>query len=239
MCVGIVVVSHSRLLAEAAVEVAMQMVHGAPPPIAIAAGTSDGGLGTDATAVLDALTQVDQGDGVVVFVDVGSSIMSAEMGVELYDRAEADIRVLPAPFVEGLLAGVIRAASGATVAEVAAEANSALTPKLAAIGPINAATTKVSGSPAQTPVASAEARIVNDAGLHARPAALFVATARKFDADITVSCGQNGPVSGSSSVGLATLGARLGDTLVLSATGTQATEAVEELRALVGSGFGD
>ncbi|HHT11921.1 MAG TPA: dihydroxyacetone kinase, partial [Propionibacterium sp.] len=109
MAVGIVVVSHSVALAEAAVELALQMVHDDPPPIALAAGTIDGGLGTDATAVVSAIAEVDQGDGVVVFIDVGSAIMSAELGVELYE-GDADVRVLAAPFVEGIMAGVIKVA---------------------------------------------------------------------------------------------------------------------------------
>ena len=46
--VGIVVVSHSRRLAEAAVELALQMVRGTPPPIEIAAGLDGDVLGTDA-----------------------------------------------------------------------------------------------------------------------------------------------------------------------------------------------
>ena len=243
MAVGIVVVSHSRALAEAAVEVAMQMVHEAPPPLAIAAGTDDGGLGTDATAVLAALTEVDRGDGVVVFVDVGSSIMSAELGIEFYGVEDADIRVLPAPFAEGLLAGVVRAAGGATIDEVAAEANAALTPKLHALGtpdpaPVTAETRPEAEAEAEVE-AHAEATIVNATGLHARPAALFVAKARAFDATVLVACGDEGPVSATSTIGLATLGAGKGAVLRLSATGPQAREAVDALAGFVASGLGD
>ena len=239
MAVGIVVVSHSRALAEAAVEVAMQMVHEAPPPLAIAAGTDDGGLGTDATAVLAALTEVDRGDGVVVFVDVGSSIMSAELGIEFYGAEDADIRVLPAPFVEGLLAGVVRAAGGATIDEVAAEANAALTPKLHALGTPDPAPVTTETRPEAEAEARAEATIVNATGLHARPAALFVAKARAFDATVLVACGDEGPVSATSTIGLATLGAGKGAVLRLSATGTQAREAVDALAGFVASGLGD
>ena len=49
--IGIVVVSHSRRLAEAAVELALQMVHGTRPAIEIAAGLDGGILGTDAADV--------------------------------------------------------------------------------------------------------------------------------------------------------------------------------------------
>lgn len=134
MAVGIVVVSHSAKLADAAVELAMQMVHGDPPPVATAAGTADGGLGTDATAVTAAIEKVDQGDGVLIFVDMGSAIMSAEMGVEMYDHPDEDIRILPAPFVEGLVGAVVRAVGGASIDKVAKEALRGLDPKVALIG---------------------------------------------------------------------------------------------------------
>jgi phosphocarrier protein FPr len=76
--VGIVVVSHSSDLARAAVNLALQMVHGPAPRIEIAAGTSDDRLGTDATRVADAIVAADDSAGVVVIMDLGSD--SAECG---------------------------------------------------------------------------------------------------------------------------------------------------------------
>lgn len=241
MAVGIVVVSHSRALAEAAVDLAMQMVHEDPSPVAIAAGMADGGLGTDAAAVAEAIVAVDRGDGVVIFVDMGSALMSAEMGVEFAGVAPA--RILAAPFVEGLTAGLVRAVGGASLEEVAEEAESALAPKLAALGttvPRPAGAGAGSGAEvAADGEVSGEAVLVNETGLHARPAALFVAEARRFDAEILVSIGDLGPVKAVSSVGLATLNARKGDVLRLTATGPQARDAVETLTVLISAGFGE
>lgn len=238
MAVGIVVVSHSLALAESAVELALQMVHGDPPPIRVAAGTMDGGLGTDAAAVMAAIGEVDGGDGVVVFVDIGSALMSAELGIELYGQPESDIRILAAPFVEGLVAGVVQAVGGAGIDDVARESEAALKPKQAHLGiePAPTGAVPTSGPAAE---AMAEAVLVNETGLHARPAALLVAEARRFDADILVSNGLIGPVSASSSIGLATLNARKGDTLHLVATGPQAGAAVESLAGFITAGFGE
>ncbi|MHA6512599.1 dihydroxyacetone kinase phosphoryl donor subunit DhaM [Tessaracoccus sp. Z1128] len=250
MAVGIVVVSHSRALAEAAVELAMQMVHEAPSPVAIAAGMPDGGLGTDATAVAAAVAEVDRGDGVVIFVDMGSALMSAEMGVEF--AGVENVRILAAPFVEGLTAGLVRAVGGASLADVAEEAESALTPKLMALGRASSPDEQAAGGPASASpelsgdgpdgadgVASGEAVLVNETGLHARPAALFVAEARRFDADVRISNADIGPVKAASSIGLATLNARKGDVLRLTATGPQAREAVDALVTLISAGFGE
>lgn len=241
MAVGIVVVSHSAPLAEAAVELAMQMVHVDRPPVALAAG-ADGGLGTDATAVATAIAEVDRGDGVAILVDLGSALMSAELGIELYGQPDTDVRILPAPFVEGLILAVIQASVGGSLDSVAREAAGAMAPKLAAIGvPEEAPAAPVPASPevASDAEALAEAVVVNANGLHPRPAALLVAEARKFDADVKVRCRDIGPVSAKSSVGLASLQAQKGDTLRLSATGPEAEQAVEALAQFVSSGFGE
>src|SRR5438874_11028090 len=130
--VGIVVVSHSRALARAAVELAGQMLHGQGPTIAIAAGLDETTLGTDAVQVKEAIEQVDGPGGVVVLLDLGSAVLSAELALDLLDSAIRERVVLSAaPLVEGLVAAVVTAAGGGTATEVAAEAAGALAGKQA------------------------------------------------------------------------------------------------------------
>jgi len=133
--VGLVVISHSRPLAEAAVTLARQMLPGREQTIEVAAGTDDGGLGTDAVAVSAAITAADSGDGVVVLMDLGSAVMSAETALELLDDDVRE-RVLlsPAPLVEGLIGAAVVAAGGADRDRVAAEALLGLAPKQAHLG---------------------------------------------------------------------------------------------------------
>ncbi|HEX2808309.1 MAG TPA: hypothetical protein VHN80_19265, partial [Kineosporiaceae bacterium] len=64
--VGLVVVSHSRALALAAVALAEEMVHGQRLTIAVAAGLDEQTFGTDAVAITQAIATADDGDGVVV-----------------------------------------------------------------------------------------------------------------------------------------------------------------------------
>jgi PTS hybrid protein len=133
--VGLVVVSHSRPLAEAAVELARQMLPGRSLAVEIAAGTDDGGLGTDAVAISAAITAADTGDGVVVLMDLGSAVLSAETALELVDDDVRERVVLsPAPLVEGLIGAVVVAAGGADRNRVAAEALLGLAPKQAHLG---------------------------------------------------------------------------------------------------------
>jgi phosphocarrier protein FPr len=130
--VGLVVVSHSRALAEAAVELARQMLPGREQTIKVAAGTDDGGLGTDAVAISAAITAADAGDGVVVLMDLGSAVLSAETALELIDDdVRARVVLSAAPLVEGLIGAAVVAAGGADRDRVNAEALLGLAPKQA------------------------------------------------------------------------------------------------------------
>ena len=130
MTVGLVVVSHSRALADAAVELARQMLPGRELAVEVAAGMDDGSLGTDAMAVSEAVTAADSGDGVVVLMDLGSAVLSAETALEfLADDVRERVTLSAAPLVEGLVGAVVVAAGGATRDQVAAEALRGLAPK--------------------------------------------------------------------------------------------------------------
>ena len=71
--VGIVVVSHSSLLAEGLASLAAQMA-GPEVRIEAAGGLPNGELGTDEDRVRAAIRAADQGAGVVVLGDLGSAI---------------------------------------------------------------------------------------------------------------------------------------------------------------------
>lgn len=179
MTVGIVVVSHSYALAAAAVALAREMAT-AEQPIEIAAGLDELEFGTDAVAIAAAIVAADRGAGVVVLMDLGSAVLSAELALELLaDRGLAErVELCPAPLVEGLVVAAVTAAGGADRAEVAAEAADALAGKLAQLG--------VPAAPMAPDGDSGEARgrfVVSDPhGLHARPAARLVALVRTLPA---------------------------------------------------------
>ncbi len=81
-------------------------------------------------------------------------------------------------------------------------------------------------------------RIVNKKGLHARATAKFVQCVDLFDAEIKVHrCGET--VGGTSIMGILTLGAGLGSTITVAASGAQAAAALEAISALVAARFGE
>jgi phosphocarrier protein len=85
------------------------------------------------------------------------------------------------------------------------------------------------------------ARIVNQQGLHARPAALIVRLASSFGSDITLSRDGNehGAVNAKSIMGVMMLAAECGSTVVIRADGDDAEQAADALAALVADGFGE
>jgi phosphoenolpyruvate---glycerone phosphotransferase subunit DhaM len=125
--VGLVVVSHSAKIAEGVVEMAAQMAAGVR--IEAAGGTDDGGIGTDATLIAEAIAAADSGDGVLVFADLGSAVLSAQLAIdELVDEARrANVRIADAPLVEGAVIAAIQASTGSSLDEVAEAAHGAAT----------------------------------------------------------------------------------------------------------------
>ena len=103
--IGIVVVSHSSKVAEGVVDIAKQVSNEAIPIMA-AGGTSDGRIGTDAMKIKDAIESVDQGNGVLIFVDLGSAILSAETAIDLLGAESVEI--VDAPLVEGVIASAVQ-----------------------------------------------------------------------------------------------------------------------------------
>jgi dihydroxyacetone kinase phosphotransfer subunit len=109
--VGIVVVSHSAALAAAVAELATEMA-GDDLRLALAGGVDDdeAPLGTDAVKVMAAIEEVDDEAGVLVLMDLGSAVLSAEMALDLLPpETAARVVLCEAPIVEGLIAAAVQA----------------------------------------------------------------------------------------------------------------------------------
>ena len=121
--IGLVVVSHSHAAAEGICELAAQM--GGDAPLEPAGGDGDGGIGTDADRIGDAIVAADDGEGVVVLVDLGSAVMNAELAIEM---TEANATIADAPILEGALNAAVEATNKkATVDSVLEKAEEART----------------------------------------------------------------------------------------------------------------
>ena len=112
--VGIVIVSHSRELADSIVEFTKMM---APEALIRAAGgMDDGTLGTSYEKIYEALEDVYSEDGVLVMMDMGSAVMTTEMVLESME--DRKIKMVDCPVAEGTIAAAVVAAGGASLEEV-------------------------------------------------------------------------------------------------------------------------
>ena len=132
--VGLVIVSHSAKIAEGVREMAEEISTNGVN-IATAGGLADGSMGTDAVRIMEAVKEADSGDGVLILCDIGSSIMSAEMALELLNEGQGSgaLRavIADAPLVEGAIAAAAEAGGGTSLEEVKAAAEETRTwPKL-------------------------------------------------------------------------------------------------------------
>lgn len=121
--VGIVIVSHSAKLAEGVLDETKIMAEGCP--IAIAGGSDDGGYGTSYEKIRNAIEKVYSESGVIVLVDMGSAVMTAEMVIE--DMGHDNVILLDCPIAEGAVAASLSALCGDDLETVKQQALSAKT----------------------------------------------------------------------------------------------------------------
>lgn len=235
--VSLLIVSHSPYIARGVKELADQMVQG-QVPIAAAGGTVDGELGTSTELISAALESVRSPDGVLVLVDMGSAIMSAEMALEMSGER---FLISVAPLVEGALVAAVQASAGATLEQVAAAAARALEAKV--IGEGSAPTPP---EPAAPPPASAipeiTLTITHPAGLHMRPAKDFVQTATRFQAQLrahNLDRPGSPEANAKSMIDIMKLGVAQGHRILITAEGDDADAALAALEQLVTSNFGE
>jgi phosphocarrier protein FPr len=239
--VGIVIVTHSARLAEGVVELARQMA-GTEVVIEAAGGIDDAvnPIGTDATRVMGAIERASGPEGVLVLMDLGSAVLSAELALSMLEPDRAGrVLLCEAPLVEGAVAAAVAARIGAPLSDVAAEARRGLVAKATQLGAAEEAPAPQAEGPEGDGWIEMKLVVPNPLGLHARPAARFVQTAASFDAELLASnlTTNAGPARARSLTDVATLGASQGHELLLRARGPQAHEALAALRALADRNF--
>ncbi|MDW2796907.1 dihydroxyacetone kinase phosphoryl donor subunit DhaM [Clostridium boliviensis] len=106
--VNFVIVSHSRMLAESVAELTKPMAAGVK--VIPAGGLEDGSFGTSYQIITDAIEKAYTEAGVLVLMDMGSAVMTAEMVLETME--DRKVKMVDCPMVEGAVAGTIAAAGG-------------------------------------------------------------------------------------------------------------------------------
>jgi len=245
--VNLLLVSHSHQLAQGVAELVRQMAPSDSVKIEVAAGIGDNNqeLGTNAAEIMEKLIELQSPEGILVLMDLGSALLSTDMALEmLEDDQKTNIRMCPAPFVEGAIAAGVQASMGADLDAVYREAMSALLAKQEQIAPGSAAPSLAAAqAPAAEAVDQSEFTVVvsNASGLHARPAAVFAKTISSYDAKVTVTnqSENKGPLHINGLIAVMLLAAKKGDTLKIQAEGSQKNEVLAALAELFRNNFGE
>ena len=244
--IGIVIVSHSEKLAEGVLELAAQMTQGKVAMEATGGiDDPDNPIGTDPMKVMMAIESVamQADDGVLVMMDLGSALMSAETALDfLPDEVKAKVMLCSAPIVEGTMAAAVQASVGASLQEAIAEASTAINVKIQQLAPITGESINTTDCAQEDIPAgeelSTDLLVINKMGLHARPAANLVSTAGKFKSSVVIRKGVDS-ASAKSINQVALLSVKNGDTITVAVSGADAQEALEALIKLHKDNFGE
>ncbi|MGY3725556.1 dihydroxyacetone kinase DhaM subunit [Granulicatella balaenopterae] len=122
---GIVLVSHSEKIAIGLKDMIDEMINTSEVTVLAAGGTGDGRLGTSAVVIYEELQKLKECSSILVFSDIGSSILSSEMAVELIDDEELKEKVVlvSAPLIEGAFAGAVSLSAGLCLEDALKEVN--------------------------------------------------------------------------------------------------------------------
>ncbi len=240
--VRLVLVSHSSQLAASAAHLAAAM---APEVLVVPAGgvgEDPAVLGTDAKRVAESIQRAWSPAGVVVLMDLGSAVLSAELALDLLPEGLRQVvHLSSAPLVEGAVAAAVAAQGGADVAQVVREAEAGLAGKRSQLGDRSAIPLPERRAEDSGGWRVLSVRVDLPIGLHARPAARVVQQLAGLAAEVraTNATTGEGPVSARSLNALATLQVGPSQLLLFEARGADAGEALRRLGELAGRAFDD
>jgi phosphoenolpyruvate-protein phosphotransferase/dihydroxyacetone kinase phosphotransfer subunit len=243
--VGIVIVSHSEALAESLKALANQVSKN-KVSIATAGGIDDESdpVGTDAMKILTAIQEVYSEDGVIIFMDLGSAILSTDTALDFVDDSwKQHIHLSSAPLVEGVIAATVQAAAGIPLNDILSEAEHALQPKQSQLGKATQKNSDVilESKADQINVITETYKLRNTLGLHARPAARIVTTCAVFDAEARIrNVTKSGIfVNAKSMNSLITLNAVQGNEVEIQTSGAESMQLQSKLGKMFNTNFGE
>jgi len=241
--VGLVLVSHSRPLAEAVADLVRRAVN-SNLRLTFTGGVGEYRveLGTDAIEIREAISNVYSEDGVLVLMDMGSAILSAETAKELLSPEQQEkVRLTSAPLVEGGIAAAVQAELGASLDEVANAALKSLLPKQDQVQDVSPDTEAIQETAHPAVNETLDVTIQNTHGLHLRPAATLIKTLSRFPGEIFIEnrTTNRGPVLARSLVDVTRLQIRQGDSVRFSISTPDPQPVIDSIQSLVESHFGE
>ena len=115
--VSLVLISHSNKIVEGLKELVSQM--SSDVKIGVAGGTNDNRIGTDPMKIMSAIEEVYSDDGILIFYDLGSALMNAELALDMIDeKIKNKVEISKSSLVEGAFVAGIESSMGKNMEEI-------------------------------------------------------------------------------------------------------------------------
>lgn len=105
---GLVLISHSPKVVEGIKDIIREVIH--EVPVELAGGTDTNEIGTNTVKIQEAIERANNGNGVLLFYDIGSAKMNAELAMELLDMD--NVKLAEAPIMEGAYLAAVESGMG-------------------------------------------------------------------------------------------------------------------------------
>ncbi|AYW47479.1 PTS mannose transporter subunit IIA [Tetragenococcus osmophilus] len=126
MKTSLLLLSHSKEITDGIKKMIEQMQTSNDVSIYSLGGTVDNEIGSDPIKIVDAVNEADEEDQFLVFADIGSAIMNAEMAQDMLEEEQQKrYYLVDAPLVEGAFAAAITASTTSDVQQMISEAQNA------------------------------------------------------------------------------------------------------------------
>ncbi|AYW46105.1 dihydroxyacetone kinase phosphoryl donor subunit DhaM [Tetragenococcus koreensis] len=126
MKTSLLLLSHSKEITDGIKKMIEQMQTSSEVSIYSLGGTADNEIGSDPTKIVDAVNEAAEEDTFLVFADIGSAILNAEMAQDMLEEEQQNrYYLVDAPLVEGAFAAAITAGTSNDLEQVMSEAKKA------------------------------------------------------------------------------------------------------------------
>jgi len=126
MKTSLLLLSHSKEITDGIKKMVEQMQTSKDVSIYSLGGTADNEIGSDPTKIVDAVNKADKEDIFLVFADIGSAILNAEMAQDMLEEEQQKrYYLVDAPLVEGAFAAAITAGTSDDLEQIMSEAKKA------------------------------------------------------------------------------------------------------------------
>lgn len=115
--VNILLASHSKKLAEGLREILLQMAPGVE--IIASGGDNEGNIGSNFDEINELIGKYAKDDGLVVFFDLGSSMLNCQMAIDMLDEEKkSKVYLAGTPLIETSVQTAVNASAGQSLDEI-------------------------------------------------------------------------------------------------------------------------